>query len=193
MSKFDKMKKIKEEVVSCAKCPLHKGRNLPVIGEGSHEAKIMFVGEGPGANEDKTGRPFCGRAGDVLDELLASVGIARQDVYITNIVKCRPPGNRDPKEEEIEACTPYLERQIKIIKPEVLCPLGRHAAAFLMEKYGIGGKMTGISKVRGQKFKVSSLFGNIMIVPLYHPAVATYRATLMPELKKDFKVLEKYK
>ncbi|MCD6233028.1 uracil-DNA glycosylase, partial [bacterium] len=116
------LRKIKEEIINCQKCPLFKTRIYPVVGEGNHKAKIIFIGEAPGANEDRTGRPFCGRAGEVLDKLLAGIGIRREDVYICNLLKCRPPGNRDPKPEEIEACSPYLMRQIKLINPQVICP-----------------------------------------------------------------------
>ncbi len=193
MGRYKKMKKIKEEVVSCKKCPLSQKRNLPVIGEGSHEAKIIFVGEAPGANEDRTGRPFCGRAGKILNELLESIDLPRKNVYIANILKCRPPANRDPKKEEIEACTPYLERQIKIIKPKVICPLGRHAMGFLMKKYGLSEKIKGISKLHGQKFEINTLFGKITLVPLYHPAVATYNPNMKSVLEEDFQLLKEFK
>ncbi len=193
MPRYKEMKKIKDEVVACDKCQLHQKRNLPVVGEGSHEAKIMFVGEGPGANEDKTGRPFCGRAGNILSELLESIGLPRKEVYITNIIKCRPPGNRDPQKEEIESCVPYLERQIEIIKPKVVCPLGRHAMYFLMKKYGLERKIKGISNLHGQEFQASTLFGPVTLIPLYHPAVATYNPNMKTVLKQDFKVLERFK
>lgn len=186
------MKKIRDEVIACQKCRLHKNRNLPVIGEGSHKARIMFVGEGPGANEDKTGRPFCGRAGSVLDELLSSIDLPRKEVYITNIVKCRPPGNRDPQKDEIQACTPYLKRQIEIIRPGVICSLGRHAMRFLMNQYGLEQKVEGISKIHGKEFEVNTLFGKVVLLPLYHPAVVTYRATMKSVLENDFQNLKKY-
>ncbi len=192
MSKYEQMKKIKDEVVACQKCRLYKNRNLPVIGEGSHEAKIMFVGEGPGANEDKTGRPFCGRAGDILNELLESIDLPRKEVYITNIIKCRPPGNRDPQKEEVENCVSYLEKQIKIIKPKVICPLGRHAMYFLMKRYGLENRIKAISKIHGQKFQAGTLFGRITLIPLYHPAVATYNPNMKTVLEQDFKVLQEF-
>jgi len=135
------LRKIRDEVISCKKCPLYEERIrsgfYPVIGEGDHQAKIMFVGEAPGLQEAKTGRPFCGRSGKILDELLNSVGIKREDVYICNILKDRPPKNRDPEKEEIKACINYLERQIELIKPEIICSLGRYAMEFLMEKFGL--------------------------------------------------------
>lgn len=183
------LKKIKDEVLSCRKCSLYKTRIYPVIGEGSHKAKIMFIGEAPGVQESKTGRPFCGAAGKILDELLESVGIKREDVYITNLLKDRPPNNRDPQKEEIEACVPYLERQIEIIKPEVICPLGRFSMRFLMEKFGLEDEIQQISKIHGKIFEAK----NLKIIPLYHPAVATYNPNMKEVLKKDFKVLEKFK
>jgi len=191
------LKKIKDEVINCKKCSLYeeriKNRFYPVIGEGSHQAKIIFAGEAPGLNEARTGQPFCGRAGDILSELLESVGIKREDVYITNILKDRPPENRDPRPEEIEACVPYLERQIEIMKPEVICPLGRYSMKFLMEKFGLKDKIQGISKIHGQVFESRSLFQTITLIPLYHPAVATYNPNMKEILKKDFKILEKFR
>ncbi|MFH1657448.1 MAG: uracil-DNA glycosylase [bacterium] len=186
---MDKLEKIKEDVIKCQKCSLCQTRNLPVIGQGNHQAKILFCGEAPGASEDKTGRPFCGAAGNILDELLASAGIKRDDVYICNILKCRPPGNRNPKSEEIKACTPYLEKQIEIINPKVICALGNYSASFIMEKYGLADKVQGISKIHGQIMKTER---NFVIIPLYHPAVATYNRKMIEELKKDFQLLKKY-
>jgi len=208
MDREQELKKIKEEVINCKKCPLYKTRTYSVIGEGSHQAKIVFVGEAPGAQEDRTGRPFCGRAGEILDELLESVGIKREDVYIANILKCRPPQNRDPQKEEIKACVPYLEKQIEIISPEVICSLGNFAARFIFKKYNLENQLEGISKIHGKIFEPqitaenvqSSLFEQkrrgikeVKVIPLYHPAVATYNANMKEILKKDFKILEKFK
>jgi len=187
------LREIKEEVLNCRKCPLYKTRTNPVIGEGSVETKIIFVGEAPGFNEDQKGQPFCGAAGKVLDELLNSVGIKREEIYITNILKCRPPQNRDPKTEEIESCTPYLEKQIEIIKPKVICTLGNYSTAFLMEKHGLKAQIQGISKIHGRVFSSNTLFGSIEIIPLYHPAVVTYNSNMKEVLKRDFKILEKFK
>ncbi len=188
----EELRKIRDEVVACQKCPLSKYRKennfYPVIGEGNHWAKIMFVGEAPGLEEAKTGHPFCGRAGKVLDRLLESIGIERKNVYIANILKCRPPGNRDPEEEEIEACVPYLDRQIDIIKPEIIGALGRYSAFYLLRKYGLE-EIEGISRIHGKIFD----FKNIKIVPLYHPAVATYNPGMIDILKNDFKILENFK
>jgi len=188
MFKKELMKEIKDEVVACQKCELYKSRTLPVIGQGSHEAKIMFVGEAPGANEDKTGIPFCGAAGQVLDKLLASIGRKREEVYIANILKCRPPGNRNPELEEIEACTPYLDRQIEIIQPKVIACLGNFSARYIFQKFGLEELIQSISKIRGKVFNASG--GEIKIVPLYHPAVATYNRNRYNDLAEDFKVLK---
>jgi uracil-DNA glycosylase family 4 len=194
MDKEQELKKIKEEIVNCKKCPLYKERTdngfYPVIGEGNHRANVMFVGEAPGLNEAKTGRPFCGAAGKVLDELLESVNIKRKNAYITSILKDRPPGNRDPQPEEIRACTPYLERQIEVINPKIICPLGRYSMKFLMEKFGLEDQLAKISKIHGRSFKVNKFFYKFTIIPFYHPAVATYNPSMKNTLKEDFKVLK---
>jgi len=191
------LRKIRDEVVNCKKCSLYEERIksgfYPVIGEGNHQAKIMFVGEAPGLQEAKTGRPFCGASGKILDELLGSVSIKRENVYITNILKDRPPENRDPQKEEIKTCIPYLERQIEVIKPEVICPLGRYAMEFLMEKFGLKNLIEPISKIHGKVFETKTLFQNIKIIPFYHPAVATYNPNMKEILKKDFQILKKSK
>lgn len=187
------MELIKNEVLNCKKCPLYKTRIYPVIGEGSHQAKIMFCGEAPGLNESKTGRPFCGAAGKILDELLESVGIKRGDVYITNILKDRPPQNRDPQKEEIGACVSYLERQIEIIKPKVICTLGNYSTVFILERYGLKSEIQGISKIHGRVFESQGLFHSVKIIPLYHPAVVTYNPNMKEILKRDFKILEKFR
>ncbi len=184
------LKKIKDEVVDLVASPLYaervKNKYFPVIGEGNHSAEIMFVGEAPGENEAKTGRPFCGRAGKVLDELLASVGIERKDVYVTNIVKDRPPGNRDPYPDEIAIYAPFLDRQIEIIKPKVVATLGRFSMQYIMARYGLEFELDSISKLHGRSFQTL----NFQLVPLYHPASAIYNQHLLPTLKEDFKVLK---
>ena len=186
MAVMDGLDKIVQEVISCKKCGLYKNRLNPVVGEGSLEAKIMFVGEAPGANEDKTGVPFCGAAGGILDGLLGKVNIDRKDIYITNILKCRPPGNRNPAKEEIKMCTPYLDRQIEIIRPKVICCLGNFATFYIMEKFGLKDKVKGISKIHGSIFDYQSIFASMKIMPLYHPAVVTYNVNMKPVLEKDF-------
>lgn len=188
------MRKIKDEVMALKSSPLYEFRienkNLPVIGEGSHSAKIMFIGEAPGRNEAKTGRPFCGRAGQILDELLNSVVIKREDVYVTNIVKDRPPKNRDPLPEEIEIYGPFLDRQIEIIQPKVIATLGRYAMGYVMNKLGLELELEPISKMHGRTFDTKVSYGNIKVVPLYHPCVAVYNSHTLDILKKDFEVLK---
>ena len=189
------MRKIKDEVVNLKESPLYaervKNRVFPVIGEGSHHAKIMFVGEAPGKNEAETGRPFCGAAGRILDELLLGIGIPRKDVYITNIVKDRPPQNRDPFPEEIALYAPFLDRQIEIIKPQIIATLGRFSMSYLMERFGLGHELQSISKIHGRQFETETSFGKIKIVPLYHPAAALYNPPIKEDLKRDFQILRK--
>ena len=191
------LKKIKNEILNCKKCPLFEERvnnkYYPVIGAGNHEASIVFIGEAPGLNEAKTGKPFCGMAGKILDELLQSVDIKREDIYITNILKDRPPGNRDPRPEEISACLPYLKRQIKIIKPKVICSLGRYAMNFLMENFELADQIDQISNIHGKVFTTNDLFQNVIIIPFYHPAAVIYNRSLKNTLLQDFKILEKFK
>lgn len=191
------LKQIKDEIIGLKESPLYKERIknkvFPVIGEGSHHAKIMFVGEAPGRSEAETGRPFCGSSGKILDELLGSVGIDRKDVYITNIVKDRPPSNRDPLPEEIDIYGPYLDRQIEIIKPEIIATLGRFSMDYIMRKFGLENQLKTISQMHGKVFEAETSYGKIKIVPLYHPAVAIYNRTTKDTLIKDFKVLNKLK
>lgn len=188
------MKEIKEELLGGISLPLFKYRKennyFPVIGEGSHDAKIIFVGEAPGENEAKTGRPFCGRSGKILDLLLEHVGLKREDVYITNIVKDRPPKNRDPLPEEIKAYVPYLERQIEIIQPKVISTLGRHSMSYLLKRFNLEDELQPISKIHGKIFETNSSFGHIKVVTLYHPAVAVYDQSKLDDLKRDFEALK---
>jgi len=167
-----------------------RNKVFPVIGEGSHHAQIMFVGEAPGRNEAATGRPFCGASGKVLDELLASIHIPREDVYVTNIVKDRPTANRDPYPEEIAIYGPFLDRQIQIIQPKVMATLGRFSMAYIMNTYGLSHKLESISKIHGHVFDTQTTFGAVKIVPLYHPAVAIYNIHTKETLKEDFKKLK---
>ena len=200
MSKDDRtelLKKIKKEVLNLKESPLYQERIkngvFPVIGEGSHYAKIMFVGEAPGKNEAATGRPFCGMSGKLLDELLSSAGIPRQDVYITNIVKDRPPFNRDPLPDEITAYGPFLDRQIEIIQPEVIATLGRFSMDYIMRKFGLEAQLKPISQMHGKVFEAEAGYGKLKIIPLYHPAVAIYNRTTKDVLLNDFQVLKQFK
>jgi uracil-DNA glycosylase family 4 len=196
MSKTDLMKQIRDEVFDLKSSPLFEFRTsnnyFPVIGEGSHDSKIMFVGEAPGQNEAKTGRPFCGAAGRILDGLLEHAGIPRKDVYITNIVKDRPPQNRDPLSSEIEAYGPFLDRQIDIIQPKVIATLGRYSMNYIMKKFGLDLELEPISKAHGKAYRAEASYGPIDIVALYHPAVAVYNSHTLAELKKDFEILKNY-
>ena len=189
--------KIKDEIVNLKKSPLYKERIknkvFPVVGEGSHYAKIMFIGEAPGKNEAKTGRPFCGASGKILDELLVSVGIDRKDVYITNIVKDRPPLNRDPLPKEIKTYGQFLDRQIEIIQPEVIATLGRFSMDYIMKKFGLDARLKPISQMHGKVFETETDYGKIKIVPFYHPAVAIYNRKTKDVLIKDFKILKSFR
>ncbi len=188
-----KLKIIRDEVWNLTDSPLYTYRKehnyYPVLGEGSHSARIMFIGEAPGRTEATTGKPFCGAAGKLLDELLASINLERKEVYITNIVKDRPPDNRDPSPAEIELYAPFLIRQIDIIKPTVIATLGRFSMQFILQQFDLPEQNESISKLHGQKLKASSSYGEIFVVPLYHPAVALYKASSKEILLKDFKIL----
>lgn len=195
--KDEQLKAIKEEILVLKDSPLYNYRltnnYFSVIGEGSHEAKIMLVGEAPGRNEAKTGRPFCGAAGKILDDLLLSVDIKRLEVYVTNIVKDRPPENRDPLPEEILIYGPFLDRQIEIIQPKVIVTLGRYSAKYIMTKFGLDEALSSISNLHGRAFVAEANYGSITIIPLYHPAAAIYNRSLLETLKSDFQILQKYK
>ena len=180
---------LQHAVATCKRCDLWKTRTNPVLGEGSLDAKILFVGEAPGFNEDRQGKPFVGKAGAIFDQLLTSVDLKRQDIYITNVLKCRPPKNRNPFPGEVKACSLYLNSQIETIKPEKICCLGNFSTSFIMKKFGLQDKLAGISKIHGKTFTVSTFAGPIKIIPLYHPAVATYDPEMLEPLKKDFSVL----
>jgi len=191
--KTELMRAIKDEIVVLKESPLYaervRNKVFPVIGEGSHNAKIMFIGEAPGKNEATTGKPFCGSSGKILDELLQSVGIDRKTVYVTNIVKDRPTQNRDPLKEEIEIYGPFLDRQIEIIQPEIIATLGRFSMNYIMERLGLEEKIQPISKIHGKQFKAEVPYGTVRVIPLYHPAVAVYNADTKTILKEDFQKL----
>lgn len=161
----------------------------PVIGEGSLDAAIMFIGEAPGAQEARTGRPFVGASGRVLDELLEGIGLRREDVYITNVVKDRPPENRDPQAGEVARYAPFLGRQIEIIQPRVIATLGRFAMDFILARYDLPQQGQKIGKLHGQPLKVEAGYGPLTFVPLYHPAVALYNRDQRGTLEADFAVL----
>ena|SRR3990167_1600557 len=189
------LRKIRDEIINLIASPLFeyrkKNKYFPVIGEGNHSAKIIFIGEAPGQKEAETGRPFCGAAGKILDELIESIGLKRADVYITNVVKDRPPNNRDPSQVEIELYGPFLQRQIEIIKPKVIATLGRFSTKYILEKFGMPEKDQSISVLHGKALDAIANYGPITIVPLYHPAVVLYNVTSRKALEKDFEVLKK--
>ncbi len=190
------VREIRNEVWNLKQSPLYEERlrnnYCAVLGQGKHTADILFVGEAPGQNEAKTGVPFCGRAGKLLDELLLSIGIPREEVYITNIVKDRPPKNRDPRPEEIELYAPFLDRQIDVIEPKVIATLGRFSMEYIMKRYGLEDALLPISKIHGKVFETKFSYGKVKIIPLYHPAVAIYNLQTKETLLEDFKILEKY-
>jgi uracil-DNA glycosylase len=192
--KTEQMKKIRDDIFALKDSPLYEDRIrngvYPVLGEGSHDAEIMFIGEAPGRNEAKTGRPFCGAAGKILDELLDSIDIPRKDVYVTNIVKDRPPQNRDPLPSEIEVYGPFLDRQIDIIRPKVIATLGRYSMEYILRKFSMEQELKPISSMHGKSFNTQALYGTIKIVPLYHPAAAIYNQDLKATLLQDFKILK---
>lgn len=178
MNSKNVLKEVADEVSVCTKCILHHSRKNAVPGEGPADSDIMFIGEGPGFYENEQGRPFVGAAGKFLEELLESIGMTREQVYITNVVKCRPPGNRDPQLDELEACSEYLERQIQAINPKVIVTLGR----FSMARFLPNAK---ISDVHGQAAKIK----NRLVVPMYHPAAALHQPSLRPIVERDFSLL----
>jgi len=190
---FQALKQIRDEIMHLESSPLYAERvennMFPVIGAGSHTADIMFIGEAPGKNEAKTGRPFCGASGRVLDELLNHIKLQREDVYITNIVKDRPTNNRDPKLEEIALYAPFLDRQIEVIQPMVIATLGRFSMDYIMRRYGLEDSVDTISMLHGKSFETKMSYGTVRVVPLYHPAVGIYNRNQLPDLKKDFEIL----
>ncbi|MCB9111318.1 MAG: uracil-DNA glycosylase [Anaerolineales bacterium] len=175
MSAAETLEKIAHEVSACTKCALHESRKKAVTGEGPADAEIMFIGEGPGFHENEQGRPFVGASGKFLDQLLAQAGLERSDVFIANVVKCRPPGNRDPQLDELQACGEYLSAQIEAINPSIIVTLGR----FSMGRYMPGAKIT---SVHGQMQKIEERF----IIPMYHPAAALHQPALRPSILADF-------
>ena len=171
------------ELSDCTKCPLADGRSTVVFGTGDPDADLMFVGEAPGFNEDKQGKPFVGQAGKLLDTLLGEIGLGRGECFIANVLKCRPPGNRDPQPAEIEACQGHLFRQIELIQPRVVCSLGNFATKLL------SGSPAGITKVRGTP-QVHELGGRtVFLYPIFHPAAALYTPAMLERLRGDFQAL----
>jgi uracil-DNA glycosylase len=182
-SRRDRLVELYHETSDCQRCPLAATRTKVVFGSGNADADLMFVGEAPGAEEDRQGLPFVGRAGALLSELLGEIGLTREDVFINNVLMCRPPGNRDPQPNEIESCSPYLEKRIELIQPKVIGTLGNFATKLLT------GSRTGITKVRGTP-QVHVLGGRaVYLMPLLHPAAALRTPSLVETLREDFRKL----
>jgi DNA polymerase len=168
------------QVAGCTRCRLSETRTQVVFGVGNPAADLLFVGEAPGFHEDKQGFPFVGQAGKLLDRLLGGIGLTRADVYVANVLKCRPPGNRDPGQDEIESCEPHLFRQIELIHPQVIATLGNFATKLL------SGKQTGITRVHGQEQRTTIGGRDVLLYPLYHPAAALYTPAMLTVLEQDF-------
>jgi DNA polymerase len=176
----DTLHALGEQVSACTRCRLAQTRTQVVFGVGNPHADLMFVGEAPGFHEDKQGLPFVGQAGKLLDKLLAGIGLDRSQVYIANVLKCRPPGNRDPQPDEIESCEPHLFRQIELIEPKVVATLGNFATKLL------SGKPTGITRVHGVEQETTVGGSSVLLYPLYHPAAALYTPKMLEVLQEDF-------
>jgi uracil-DNA glycosylase family 4 len=180
LGRADELNAFAASVAGCTKCRLAQGRTQVVFGVGDPNADLMFVGEAPGFHEDKQGYPFVGQAGKLLDRLLAGIGLERSQVYIANVLKCRPPGNRDPQPDEIEACEGHLFRQIELIDPKVVATLGNFATKLL------SGKPAGITRVHGMEQPTTLGGRNVLLYPLYHPAAALYTPAMLKVLEADF-------
>lgn len=191
------LRTMRDEIVNLTSSPFYnyrvENKYFPVIGQGNHNASIMFIGEAPGKNEAQSGIPFCGAAGKILDELLASIDLPREEVYITNIVKDRPPQNRDPLPGEIALYAPFLDRQIEIIEPKVIATLGRFSMDYVMRRYGLGESVEPISQLHGKMFTTTGPGENTLIItPLFHPAVAIYDRSKKDALLADFAILKQF-
>lgn len=195
--KNERIESLKKRLENLIESPLFqervKNNYYYVFGEGDLNCKIMLIGEAPGRREALSGKPFCGSSGRFLDQLFKHIEIKRESVYITNIVKDRPPENRDPNSKEIEIYAPILEEQINIIQPKLIAPLGRHSSNYIQNKLLKVKKPKTITQIHGKKTVATLSFGEVTIVPLYHPAVAIYDATKKDILKKDFEALKSFK
>ena len=185
-----RIEKLRKQIAGCTRCSLHQTRTHTVPGEGDINADIMFIGEAPGKNEDLEGKPFVGRAGDIFDKLLKSIDLTREQIYLCNILKCRPPDNRNPLSSEISACIGSLDLQIKIVNPKVIGTLGNFSTAYIFEKFGIPPAK--ISAVAGKIIDVTTPFGPKKIVPVFHPAVATYNVHKTDLLIEHFQAFKPF-
>jgi DNA polymerase len=183
------LEKISFKIKNCTKCILYKNRKNAVPGEGSWKNKIILIGEAPGFNEDEQGRPFVGRAGKLLEEFLDYIGKSREDVFITNVVKCRPPNNRQPEQEEINICTSlYLDKQIDLIKPKLIVCLGNISANYIFKKFGLN--FESMNKEHGKVFQISNLLIQTKIIATYHPAAILRNQDLMSIAKSDWRIIK---
>jgi uracil-DNA glycosylase family 4 len=180
VERVDELQEYAESVAGCTRCRLAQGRTQVVFGSGNSTADLMFVGEAPGFHEDKQGLPFVGQAGKLLEKLLAGIGLRRGDVYIANVLMCRPPGNRDPQGDEIEACEPHLFRKLELIEPRIVATLGNFATKLL------SGRPLGITRVHGQEQEATIGGRKVLLYPLYHPAAALYTPAMLKVLESDF-------
>ncbi len=187
-SKLIEWEALVKEIADCRKCSISFMRKNPVPGEGNLDAEVMFIGEAPGAREDEMGRPFVGAAGNLLTKMIEEIGLRREDVFIGNVLKCRPPGNRDPTDEEVNNCLPFLIRQIKLIQPRIIVTLGRFSAKVIAELAGL--RFRGITRERGNVREIILFDRRVIFLPTYHPAAALYRPPLLEDLKSDFNKLK---
>ncbi|ABL78200.1 type-4 uracil-DNA glycosylase [Thermofilum pendens] len=181
------LEEIAGEIAKCEKCPLSRSRTHTVPGEGNPCSGVVFIGEAPGRNEDLQGRPFVGAAGALLTELISLAGLSREEVFITNVVKCRPPNNREPREEEIAACLPYLLAQLRAIKPRLIVTLGKHSTKTILRMRGMS--VDSIMSVRGKAYTVNAEWGQVTVFPTLHPAAALYNPAMRKVLEEDFRFL----
>ncbi len=185
--KTRRMDALRDRAQACERCGLWESRTNAVVGSGSLDAEIVLVGEAPGRTEDEMGLPFVGRAGKVLDEILGKAGLSREEVFIMNLVKCRPPNNRRPKRAEIGSCEPYLVEQLKITEPRVIAPMGNSSLGYFLRRYGLDRAVIG--DVHGEAKRVDESWSKVILYPLYHPAAAIYNRGLTGTLERDMKRL----
>jgi DNA polymerase len=188
-SKGERLERVTAEVRACRRCPLHEGRMNPVVGDGCLNSPLVLVGEAPGRKEDEQGKPFVGSAGKLLDSMLEDAGLTRSKLFITNIVKCRPPKNRRPLSKEVRACSRHQETLLGIISPRVVAPMGNSSTGHFLRMFGL--EKAKIGDVHGSVFYVEASWGDVILFPLYHPAAVLYNRTLEQELRDDFASLRR--
>jgi uracil-DNA glycosylase family 4 len=187
-SKRERLERVTAEVRACRLCPLHEGRMNPVVGGGNLDSPLVLVGEAPGRKEDEQGKPFVGSAGKLLDSMLEGAGLERSKLFITNIVKCRPPKNRRPLSKEVRACSTHLETLLRTISPRVIAPMGNSSVGHFLRMFGLDNAKIG--DIHGSVFSVEASWGEVILFPLYHPAAVLYNRALEQELRDDFASLK---